>query len=277
MKVLTIFALMMALTVPTRGLAASFSLQPMADARVIDYPGYQTLNFVADILSVYTESSAVNTQRTFMKFDLSGITLAANETVHSATLTLIASTAFGDNHMNQPMEVYRVVSPWTESGLSWTNRDVSHVWTNSGGDFVGTGGQPYAVSMDSPTNGGAVTWDVTALVLEWVTHASANNGLMLKSRSGNHLTFYQRESASPSLRPSLVVVTGLSPLRVSRNAGKVVLWWTGSGLILQEKANLNPAIAWSDSGRTVAQSGNSNSVTISAPAGNNFFRLRGGP
>ncbi|HEY9510485.1 MAG TPA: DNRLRE domain-containing protein [Verrucomicrobiae bacterium] len=276
MKALAIFALM-ALTAPTKGLAASYLLLPIADARVINFPGYQTGNFGVDILSVYTESSAVNTQRTFIKFDLSGITVAANETVQSAMLTLIASTGFGDNHTSQPMEIYRVVSPWTESGLSWTNRDSSHAWTNSGGDFIGIGGQPYAISIQSPTNGGAVTWDVTALIQEWVTHAAANNGLLLKSRSGNRLTFYQRESASPSLRPSLTVVTGLSPIQVSRNAGKISLWWTGAGSILQEKTNLNPAIAWSDSGRIVTQSGGSNSVTIAAPAGNNFFRLRSGP
>ena len=277
MKLIIVFFTAVAvLATLTKAGAATYSLEPVADARVIHLPGYDTLNFGSDILSVYTDSPTMNTQRTFIQFDLSPITLATNEAVQSATLTLIASTAYGSNP-GQPMEIYRVLSPWTETGVSWTNRDATHTWTNSGGDFVGIGGQPYAVSTNSPPNGGVVTWDVTTLVQEWVTHTSTNYGLALKSYDGNHLTFNQRESATPALRPNLTVVTGLPPLHGRLSGGQIVLWWTGAGMVLQEKTNLQPAIAWADSGRTVTQSSGTNSVSISGPTGNHFFRLRDGP
>lgn len=256
--------------------AGTYSLAPIADARVINYPGYQNLNFVNDILSCYTESSNLNIQRSFIQFDLSSVSLASTQIVQSATLTLIAATSFGNNASNRPMEIYRVLSPWTESGLTWSNRDATHAWANGGGDFVGLSGQPYAISTASPTNGQAVTWDVTTLVQEWVTHATTNYGLLLKSEDGNNLTFAQRESATP---PNLTIVVGpgLPPLHASAGGGQVVLWWTSTNSVLQEKTNLSSAVAWGDSGRSVSQSNGTNSVTISSPKGNNFFRLRGGP
>ena len=269
----------MALATLTKAPAATYSFEPTADARVISYPGYLNLNFAADILSCYTDSSAVNTQRTFIQFDLSSITLASTQIVKSATLTMTASTSFGDNASHLPMQIFRMVSPWAEGSVTWSNRDSTHPWISPGGDFAGSGGQPYSISTASPTNGGAVAWDVTALVQEWVSHVSTNYGLMLKSESGNHLIFNQREISTVSLRPGLTVVTGagLPPFHASASGGQVLLWWTSTNAVLQEKTNLHPAVAWSDSGRTVTQSGGTNSVTISSPKGNNFFRLRGGP
>jgi len=260
-------------------LAATYSLEPSADARIILFPGYLNLNFGSDILSCYTDSSDANTQRTFIQFDFSGITLAPTQIVQSATLTLVASTSFGTNTGFQPMEIYRVVSQWSEASMTWSNRDASHPWTSPGGDFVGLGGQPYAVSTASPTNNGAVSWDVTALVQEWVSHVSTNFGLMLKSGSGNHLTFNQRELSDATLRPKLTVVVGpgLPPFHANSSNGQVVLWWTSTNAVLQEKTNLSPAVSWSDSARPVNQANGTNSVTISAPNGNNFFRLRSGP
>jgi hypothetical protein len=260
----------------TKAIAATYSLAPAADARVIDIQGYQNNNYTNDILSCYTDSPLLNTQRTFIRFDLSSISLAPTQIVQSATLTLIAYTGFGTNTGFQPMEIYRVVAPWTESGLTWSNRNTGVPWTTPGGDFVGLGGQPYAISTASATNGQPLTWDVTALVQEWVSHTSTNYGLLLKSESGNHLCFYQRESATG---PTLTVITsvGFPPFHTYRSGGQVVLWWTSTNAVLQEKTNLNSATSWSDSGRSVTTLNGSNSVTIPAPAGNRFFRLRGGP
>lgn len=258
--------------------AATYAFEPAADARMIDLPGDVNANYAGDILSVYVATSSGNTQRTCIQFDLSPITLALNEHVTSATLTLTAATSFGDNSTHQPMEIYRIVSPWTETGMTWSNRDATHAWATAGGDFVGTNGQPYAVSTLAPTNGQPVTWDVTALVQEWVTHTSTNYGLLLKSYDGNHLIFSQREAAA-AVRPNLtVVVSGTPPpFHAYASGGQVVVWWTNANTVLQEKTNLGPATLWSDSGRSVVQSNGTNSVTISAPKGNNFFRLRGGP
>jgi hypothetical protein len=273
------FATVIVLVLFTKALAVTYSMEPTADARVINISGFQNNNYVNDILSCYTDSSGLNTQRTFIQFDLSGITLTSTQIVQSATLTLIASIAYGTNTDFQPMEIYRVVAPWTETGLTWLNRDATHPWTTPGGDFVGLGGQPYSISTVSPTNGQPVTWDVTALVQEWVSHASTNCGLLLKSESGNHLTFNQREIPTAALRPNLTVVVGggLPPLMVSRSGGQFILSWTSANAVLQEKTNLNAAVAWQDSDRTVVPANGTNSVTIPVPTGNNFFRLRLGP
>jgi hypothetical protein len=274
------FAVMIVAAGFTKAVGATYSLEPAADARVLGIPGgYETANFGSDILSCYTDSSGLNTQRTFIQFDLSSIALAPTQIVQSATLTLIAQTSFGTNTGFQPMEIYRVLSPWSEASITWSNRDNTHVWANAGGDFIGLSGQPYSISTSSPTNGQAVTWDVTALVQEWVNHVSTNYGLLLKSKDGNHLVFTQRESASAALRPNLTVVVGagLPAFHAYSSGGQIVLWWTSTNAVLQERTNLNPTSAWSDSGRPVAQSNGSNSVTISPPTGNNFFRLRQGP
>ena len=259
--------------------AATYSMEPSADARIIGIPGFQNNNYMVDILSCYTESSALNTQRTLIQFNLSSITLAPTQIVQSAILTLIAGTSFGTNTGFQPMEIYRVVAPWDEASMTWSNGSSAIPWTTAGGDFVGIGGQPYAISTASPTNGGAVSWDVTALVQEWVSHVSTNYGLLLKSEPGNHLIFNQREVATPALRPNLTVITGpgLPPFHAYSSSGQVVLWWTSTNAVLQERTNLNSTTTWSDSGRPVTQSNGTNSVTISAPQGNDFFRLRSGP
>ena len=65
--------------------ATTYSLEPVADARVIHYPGYDSLNFASDILSVYTFNSGNNTQRTFIQFDLSPITLRRTVQEHPIT------------------------------------------------------------------------------------------------------------------------------------------------------------------------------------------------
>jgi hypothetical protein len=256
--------------------AATYSLEPVADARLLSRSDFLHQNYATDLLSAYTVTSELNTQRTCIQFDLS--TIATNQQVQSATLTLIAATSFGNNSAQQPMEIYRLVSPWTETGMTWLNRDATHTWATPGGDFVGTNGQPYAVSTVVGTNNQPITWDVTTLVQEWVTRPATNFGLELVSHDGNHLVFSSREAGTVASRPRLtVVIRELPPFHVSSSGTQVVLWWTSTNSILQEKTNLNPAVEWSDSGRTVVPSNGTNSVTISGPKGNNFFRLRGGP
>lgn len=112
-----LFVVITVLATLTKVSAATYLLEPIADARVLNYPGDTGVNYAADILSVYTESSTGNTQRTFIQFDLSGITLAPTQIVQSATLTLVANTSFGVNN-NLPMQIYRVTAPWTETGVT---------------------------------------------------------------------------------------------------------------------------------------------------------------
>src|SRR5690242_19332314 len=105
MKTRGFIGVLLAALVALKAVAGTYSLEPIADARVLGLQGDQNANYAFDILSCYTESSTLNTQRTFIQFDLSSITVTSTQQVQSATLTLIAGTAFGTNTGFQPMEI----------------------------------------------------------------------------------------------------------------------------------------------------------------------------
>ena len=75
--------------------AATYSIEPSADARIIGIPGYQNNNYVVDFLSCYTESSALNTQRTLIQFNLSSIALAPSQIRVDAVLRRAHSVLSG--------------------------------------------------------------------------------------------------------------------------------------------------------------------------------------
>lgn len=261
------------------GIAATFALEPVADARVISYGGaLDVSNYATDFLSVYT--MAGNVQRTFLQFDLSGIALASNERVESAVLTLTASTAWGGN-TGRAMEVYRVVAPWSEQSLSWLRRMGSTPWGTPGGDLAGDGGQAYAVSTHSPANNEPVSWDLTRLVEEWVEGFTPNYGMLLKSYNGNALTFVQRESPVVAARPALTITTGPGvPLlkgELDPGTGQVVLSWRGDAAVLQYRAMADGG-GWTDSALPVSPEGARSVVRHNPGAtGTSFFRLRSKP
>jgi hypothetical protein len=273
----SVFSLAGGLTART----ASYDLLPIKDARVLGfYPGYEDVNFKADILSAYT--AAGNVQRTFMQFDLGGVVLEPGQRLASATLKLIASTGFGGSN-GKPMEIYAVTRPWTEDGMTWNRADVATLWSKPGGDFAGLGGDlngsPYSVSTAKPADGAPVTWDLRELVDQWLEGALLNYGLLLKSVEGSALTFTSRESASPALRPVLLITTEPGPprLRVEREVatGNVVLSWRGVGTaILQERAALGSGPNWSDSALAVTSSSGRSVVTLTPGSAPRLFRLR---
>ncbi len=274
---LPVFVVWFLATLHLRG--GTYTLEPSADARIISYAGnLDHQNYATDILSVYTSTSGANLQRTLMQFDLSGIVLAGNERVGSAVLTMVASTAYGGNP-SQPMEVYRVLAPWSEQTVTWLQRAANIPWGTPGSDFLGEGGQAYAASTNAPTTGQQVSWDVTRLVDEWVEQASPNYGLLLRSYNGNGLTFVQRESPDTNSRPALTVtsVVGVPGLKaaVDQTSGQLVLSWRGVGFaVLQESPGLAEIASWSDSSLVVMPQGGVSVVKVNSSAGPRFFRLR---
>lgn len=255
--------------------AATFTLSPVADARIISYAGaLDTQNYAADILSVYTSSGGNNIQRTLMRFDFSQVVLTGNERIESALLDLVASTGFGGNP-NRPMEIHRVLAPWNEQTLTWLQRDTNLPWNKPGGDFTGHSGQPYAVSTAAPGNTDHVIWDITRLVDEWVEQAHPNYGLLLLSYDGNGLTFYQREAPATNFRPKLTITTGqgLPRLKISSLPGQVRLAWRGIGFAaLQESAGIGDT--WADSSLPVVAEGEESVARFNPGAAPRFFRLR---
>jgi hypothetical protein len=276
-RLLPVFVIGLA-TLPLRG--GTYRLEPSADARIISYAGtLDQQNYATDILSVYTSTSDANLQRTLMQFDLSGIVLAGNERVGSAILTLVASSAYGGNPAQQPMEVYRALEPWNEQTVTWRQRAANIPWGTAGGDFLGEGGQAYAASTNTPTTGQQVSWDVTRLVDDWVEQAAPNYGLLLRSYNGNGLTFVQSESPDTNSRPALTVTSAVGVPRLKAamdpTSGQLVLSWRGVGFaVLQESVGIAGNASWADSSSVVTPQGGVSEVKLDPSSGRRFFRLR---
>jgi sugar lactone lactonase YvrE len=76
--------------------------------------------------------------------------------------------------------------------------------------------------------------------------------------------------AFPLVTPS----AGLPPLVVSSSGNSVVVSWKNSGTYtLQQNSNLASASGWTTSGYGITTDNGTNSITISPPVGNQFFRL----
>ena len=73
---------------------------------------------------------------------------------------------------------------------------------------------------------------------------------------------------------SVVQTAGLPNLVVTHSGGGVIISWPDTGnYTLQQNANLALANGWATSGYTITTANGTNSITITSPAGNLFFRL----
>jgi hypothetical protein len=73
---------------------------------------------------------------------------------------------------------------------------------------------------------------------------------------------------------SVIQTPGLPVLSVGSSGGSVVVSWPAAGsYILQQNANFSASGAWPPSGYSIISAGGTNSITITKPAGNLYFRL----
>jgi hypothetical protein len=73
---------------------------------------------------------------------------------------------------------------------------------------------------------------------------------------------------------AVVQSPGLPNLIVTRSGNSVIISWPDTGsYTLQQNGNL-PSGSWATSGYTVTTANGTNSVTITSPSGNLFFRLQ---
>jgi hypothetical protein len=259
--------------------AATFTLEPEADARVLNIPGsFQNANYDDDILSVYTAQG--NEQRTFIRFDLSGIIPPAGERLSTAMLSMAARREFGDSE-GLPMEVYRVTLPWTETGLTWNSRDIGTPWSIPGGEYVGQSGvrdsSPYAVSTANPNEGERVSWDITGLVEEWLDGVNPNHGMLLRSYSGNGLTFTQSESSASAFRPRLTVTFDPGPPRLQAELignGQVRISWAGINVGVLEENIAAASTGWTLTSAVPVVAEGRTQVTFQISGTRKFFRLK---
>jgi hypothetical protein len=73
---------------------------------------------------------------------------------------------------------------------------------------------------------------------------------------------------------SVVQTAGLPNLAISHSGNSVIVSWPNTGsYTLQQNANLAVPSGWATSGYSINTANGTNSITITSPAGNLFFRL----
>jgi len=73
---------------------------------------------------------------------------------------------------------------------------------------------------------------------------------------------------------AVVQTAGLPNLTITHSGDSVIVSWPNTtSCTLQQNANLTMANGWTTSGYTINTNNGTNSITITAPAGNLFFRL----
>lgn len=154
--------------------------------------------------------------RAMIAFDLSSV--PAGALIESAFLHLRENRHGGSGTIG----AHRVTAAWTEGtgtwgntrdGATWTTVDGQHGWPsgNGGGDFDAAA----AASAAIPGASGVDTFDITALVQDWLT-GTPNHGVILVNDAPTGVSwnafFHTSEVENASLRPRLdVTYRALTP------------------------------------------------------------------
>ena len=192
-------------------LAASIDIEPSGDAYVSsDAPN---MNFGNDsLLGIGTYQDILSC----VKFNLGSIPY--NSTIQQATLKLFC-TSTSSNGM---VSIARVTEPWSEDGVTWSNRPG---WTTP---------------LISSTPGGSNQWweiNVTEIVEEWINIGSINNGFYMEKQENGLVLVNSSESANspelsisytaPNVCPTLNMTAPANNISV-RQGENVTISWDGT-------------------------------------------------
>lgn len=191
--------------------AQTVTLTSIADNDI--FLGNPTRNYGQSPYMYVIQGSSV-IDRSLVKFNLSSI--PSNATITSATLTLV-KIGIDNDAMN--IATHQITNPWTEGTggsngkpeeSNWNQRVAGTNWTTAGGDF-----NPTAETTTSVSNNGSYTWNIPAMVQNWVTTPGINHGVLLKSTTEagsiyQHV-FASREYPTVTDRPKLVVTYTTTP------------------------------------------------------------------
>jgi hypothetical protein len=74
---------------------------------------------------------------------------------------------------------------------------------------------------------------------------------------------------------SVMQTPGLPDLIITHSGNSIIVSWPGTGAYtLQQNSNLSTSSGWVISGYTITTTNGTNSITITPPTGNLFFRLK---
>jgi hypothetical protein len=186
---------------------------PTTTTSVIDASVRQvsaTSNFGTATTNDVATAVALN-RRLYVKFDLTQCSpaIASSATVRLATLRMYV-TAMAISC--RTIDVFRVTSTWTESGITWNNQPFGTAINNpAAGSAVDTFtiGTPSGC-QNRTVNAYLIGGDVTTDVRAFVTGTASNFGWMLRddvegSATAYTETFSAKNLGTPSQAPQLVV------------------------------------------------------------------------
>jgi hypothetical protein len=175
------------------GVLSTANLAPSEDT-YIDSNNSST-NFGSSTgMTIDKSGGGAGNQRALLNFDLSSI--PAGATINSATLTMEATNI--DGPLN--IDVYEVLENWSEANATWDERDTATSWTTAGGEFNAT-----AEATLNTSSTGQHTWDITALVQDWIDGTRVNNGILVGSPDTGTNVTATYDSSEGSVSPLLQI------------------------------------------------------------------------
>lgn len=169
------------------------------------------------------------------QFDLPS-TIPKDAHIVSAQLQLYQKSGLGSGDVS----VHRVTQSWKEGsrngsgtadGATWKTSDVNATITwkdNSGATIVGGSYDSTPISTSTLSSGSDIiaSFEIAALVQDWLTSPNTNYGLLLKVKAEDNIshTFASRENADVTKHPKLVITYTCECGKVCAPAKKV--YWT---------------------------------------------------
>jgi hypothetical protein len=152
--------------------------------------------------------------RTYTIFDVSPL---AGQLIDSAEFSIWQFDT-GAAAGGLPCDAHRVTAAWDESTITWNSKPAHDSTVLSSADV---GDSFYT---------GWITWDITALVRDWIDSAVENQGVVLKhyfeqsAGASRYGIFHATESSQTDLRPRLVVRPATTAVEPSSRGAEPSSW-----------------------------------------------------
>ncbi len=154
-------------------------------------------------------SSAGYRRRLLVEFDLSSLVPQQESEITQARLRL-SFRGDANNHSDAALNlaVHRLTAAWIETQVTWNKRDAANNWATAGGDFGATA-EVVLSSPDNPSGWGTDSYDITALLKDWMAGRQSNCGVLLKceDESGTKWCIYESDDSTypDGYQPALIV------------------------------------------------------------------------
>lgn len=158
---------------------------------------------------------ADNWMESVLRFDLTSIPSLV--TIQSARLELYQVSKNDSSQFT--LQLYKLLKPWTEIGVTWNNSQAGIRWSSEGAGSIGKDRE--GTLLGSTTVNKTSQWyylDVTQAVQKWITNPQSNFGFILRGNNANQAeyNFASSNHTSAYLRPRLTInISGGTPVPTS--------------------------------------------------------------